>query len=105
PPSNTVQEIRMGVGATIKGRVVKEGQALADMRVGVVGQNRNSETFEGNYETTSDSEGRFEFKHVPPSTQWYLYGVMNSFKKHGALRPTPVGSGGHGETLNVPGLP
>jgi hypothetical protein len=104
PPSNTVQEIRMGVGATIKGRVVKEGQALADMRVGLVAQNRNSETFEGNYETTSDSEGRFEFKHVPPSTQWYLYGVMNSFKKHGALRPTPVGSGGHGETLNVPDL-
>jgi hypothetical protein len=104
PPSNGVQEIRMGVGATIKGRVVKEGQPLADMRIGLVAQDRNSEIFQGNYETKSDSEGRFEFKHVPPSTQWYLYGVMNSFKKHGAVRPTPVGSEGHGGTLTVPDL-
>ena len=104
PPSNGVQEIRMGVGAMIKGRVVKEGQPLADMRIGLVAQNRNSEIFQGNFETTSDAEGRFEFKNVPPSTQWYLYGVMNSFKKHGAVRPTPVGSGSHGETLSVPDL-
>jgi len=68
----------------------------------LVAQNRNSETFQGNYETTSDSEGRFEFKHVPPFTQWYLYGLMSSFKKHGAVRPIPVRSGGHGETFSVP---
>ena len=101
PPSNSVQEIRMGVGATIRGRVVKEGQPLADRRIGLVAQDRNSEIFQGNYETTSDSEGRFEFRHVPPSTQWYLYGVMSSFKKHGAVRPIPVGSGRHGETDSV----
>jgi hypothetical protein len=104
PPSNAVQEIRLGVGATIAGRVVKEGQPLGHMRIGLVAQDRNSEVFQGNYETRTDAEGRFEFEQVPPATQWFLYGVMSSFKKHGAVRATPVGSGAHGEVVNVSDL-
>jgi len=104
PPSNGVQEIRLGVGAIIKGRAVKDGKALPDMGIGLAAQNRNSEVFQGNYETRTDAEGNFEFQHVPPSTQWYLYGKMNSFKKYGAIRPTPVGSGGHGESSTISDL-
>jgi uncharacterized GH25 family protein len=104
-PSNSVQEIKMGVGARIKGRVVKDGAPMPHMRVGIVARDRNSEIFQGNYETTTDANGVFEFKHLPAKTQWFIYGLMNSFKIHGSLRPRPVRTSDHGEVDDVGELP
>jgi protocatechuate 3,4-dioxygenase beta subunit len=103
--SNGVQEIKMGIGARIKGRVVKDGKPLPNMRLGIAAQERNSEVFQGHYETSADANGVFELKYLPPKTAWYLYGLMSSFKEHGSLRPRPVKSSDHGEVDDLGDLP
>jgi hypothetical protein len=108
--TNPLTLIELGVGAVARGRVLKDGKPLTGVRVGVSGKERNSEVYAGHYETTTGSDGTFAFLHLPPNTAWYFYGLMGSFKPHGALAPTLVQTSSNGETTDlgdqdvVPGL-
>ncbi|MSU57448.1 MAG: carboxypeptidase regulatory-like domain-containing protein [Pedosphaera sp.] len=99
--TNAVQTIQLGVGAIVRGRVLKNGAPLGGVGVGVAGANRSSETFAGHFETKTDSNGVFAFEHLPPDTAWYFYGLASSFKGQGALSPIPVNSLKHGETTDL----
>ncbi len=101
PATNGVQTVELGAGAILQGRVLKEGKPLAGVRVGVSGSERSSEVYAGHYETGTDQDGVFTFKQIPPDTSWYLYGIMDSFKAHGALVSRLVKSSDHGETNNL----
>ncbi len=99
--TNDVTTIELGVGAVVRGRVLKDGKPLAGVRVGVSGKDRSSEVFAGHHETTAAGDGTFAFNHLPPNTAWYFYGLMASLKQHGAIPPTLVQSSDHGETTDV----
>jgi len=101
PASNAVQTVKLGVGASVTGRVLHDGKPLAKVRVGVSGRDRNSEVYAGHYETGTDDSGRFTFQHLPPTTDWHLYGMIKSFKSYGSLSPRPIKSSNHGETTDV----
>jgi hypothetical protein len=96
--SNDVQTIEMGVGAVIRGRVVKDGKPLATMRVGLVGAGHTPDSFDGTFSAETDTNGVFAFHHLPPDTGWELFGRMDSFRKYGSLPSRLVQSDGHGET-------
>jgi len=103
PATNTVQVVKLGVGGSLTGRVTKDGQPLANVMVGFSGTDRNSMVYAGNYETATDDAGRFQFRSLPPSTSWQLYGLIYSMKPHGAV-PPPGGvtmTRGHGTTNDV----
>ncbi|HEX3718192.1 MAG TPA: carboxypeptidase-like regulatory domain-containing protein [Verrucomicrobiae bacterium] len=85
PVSNVVQTIQLGVGATLIGRVVTDGQPMADVRVGISGWDRNSEVYAGHYDTPTKPNGTFEFDHLPPNVSWTIYGLIASFTNHTAL--------------------
>lgn len=110
PASNAVQEVRMGMGSRLKGRVLKDDKPLAGLQIGVSGQDRNSEVYAGNYEATTDANGVFEFKQLPPDASWWLSGTMRSLKPYGSVRPRPVRTGDHesvtdaGDLHVMPGL-
>ena len=99
--TNDATTIELGVGAVVRGRVLKDGKPLAGARVGVSGKDRSSEVFAGHYETTAAGDGTFAFNHLPPNTAWYFYGLMASLKQHGAIPPTLVQSSDHGETTDL----
>jgi len=101
PASNQVQVIHLGPGATLAGRIVIRNQPLAGVRVGVCNEDRASERFAGHFETTTDQEGRFEFRHLPTDTSWYAYGLIDSLKSHGSVAPRLVRTGGDGETRDL----
>jgi protocatechuate 3,4-dioxygenase beta subunit len=105
PVTNTLQTINMGVGGAIKGRVMKDGQPFSGARIGFVGANRSSEVFAGHFDTVSDPEGIFVMEHLPTNTAWFVYGVFASLKSHGAVKPIPAATKGHGETNDIGDVP
>ena len=99
--TNNWQTIKLGEGATLRGRVVKNGEPLAGVRVGVAGADRNSEVYVGHYETRTRDDGTFAFAHLPRHQRWYFYGIMSSLKTHGAIAPRAVSSGANGTTNDL----
>jgi len=108
--TTTVQTVAVSAGSTLRGRVLKEGQPLAGVRVGVSGSNRSLEVYAGQYEARTGSDGVFAFEHLPPNIAWSFYGMTDSLKSYGALPPRIAQSAGEGETNDlgdltvVPGL-
>jgi uncharacterized GH25 family protein len=95
------QTVTLDVGGQVRGRVMLDGRPLTNVQVGVAGVERSSEVFAGHYKATTDANGEFVFQHLPSSTSWWLYGVMDSLKQHGAIRPRQVTSGTVGSTNDV----
>jgi uncharacterized GH25 family protein len=108
--TNVPQEVDMDAGATLRGRVLKDGKPLDHVTVGVAGANRNSDIFAGDYTAQTDTNGAFVFEHLPAGTSWDLYGVMNSTRKYGTVPSRLAQTGAVGETTDagdlnvVPGL-
>jgi protocatechuate 3,4-dioxygenase beta subunit len=93
--------IHLGVGVTVSGRVVKDGKPLPGLTLGMVQKSRNSETFVGEFQFATDADGWFHFVNIPPGDDFYLYGIMDSFKAHGALAARPVTTAEHGSTIEL----
>ena len=74
--SEKTHELKMTEGATLSGRIVKEGKPIAGVAVGLVSVDR-SENFTGNYDIYTDSEGMFHFFNVPPYHMYYIYSLMD----------------------------
>ena len=100
-PTNGVNEIPLGVGAALRGRVLKDGMPLAGVKVGVCGKERSSDLFPGHYEARTGSDGAFVFNHLPPNTAWYFSGLLNSLKPYGSLPPVLAQTGNHGEAADI----
>ena len=84
-PSGTSYELRLTEGATVTGRVLREGQPAPDVTVGLVPVDR-SDSSTGHLEAVTGQDGRFTFFNVPPYQSCVVYGVMDSLQKLGALR-------------------
>lgn len=102
--SNTLQTLTLDVGATVRGRVVKNGQPVTNATIGMSGVDRNSEVFVGGFTATTDTNGVFEFERLPARKSFWLFGKMDSLKKHGAIRPRQMLTAAPGETNEVDDL-
>jgi protocatechuate 3,4-dioxygenase beta subunit len=98
--SNVVQTVAIDAGARLHGRVLKDGQPLRHVTIGVSGVERNSEVYVGNFTATTDTNGVYEFEHLPARKSFWLYGTMDSLKAHGAIRPRQILSAAVGESTN-----
>jgi hypothetical protein len=99
--TNQVTTIQMGPGFVLRGRLLKDGQPLASVRVGICGTPRWSEVFAGHFETSTSNNGEFAFDHIATNTDWFFYGEIASLKQCGALGPRPFHSSDHGETNDL----
>jgi hypothetical protein len=88
-------------GATVTGRVVKNGKPLAGVSVGMAGSDRSAENFTGNFDVGTDIEGRFGFVNLPPNVDYFIYGLMSTLKSYGAIPIRKVHAGDDGATLDV----
>jgi peroxiredoxin/protocatechuate 3,4-dioxygenase beta subunit len=96
-----VHELKLAAGASIKGRVLKEGKPLAGVEIGVSGTERRSESYVGNYSVATDAEGRFLFVNLPAQTSYQLYGLMKSLRAHGSIPAQVVRTGNDGDTFHA----
>jgi hypothetical protein len=80
-------------GVTVTGRLVKDGKPLPGAAVGLVQQDRNTETFVGEYRAATDAKGVFRIPNVPPEDVFVIYGLMDSLKSDGAVPAQPLRTG------------
>jgi hypothetical protein len=89
PLDGTRKDLALAKGAALKGRVLKDGKPVSGIAIGVAGTDRSAGKFVGDFAVQTDSEGVFEFSHLPASDEYALYGVMDSLHGIGAL-PTRI---------------
>ncbi len=77
-------DLHLGRGATVTGRLAKDGAGVGGVRVGLVQMDRQPEVFTGAAEIGTDAEGRFTFPNVGPEGQYCVYAIMDSLKGAGA---------------------
>ncbi len=94
-------ELRLPVGVTVSGRLLKDGKPLAGVGVGLVQTDRNVETFVGEYRAGTDNDGVFSIPNVAPGQAMVLYGLMDGLKGHGAVAARPVTTGASRSELKV----
>jgi Carboxypeptidase regulatory-like domain len=101
PPTDRIRELRLGVGATVSGRIIRDHKPLPGIVVGLVQQSRSARTFLGPAQIATDANGRFLFSNVGPNDQYYLYGIMESLKPFGSVPAVPLNVGGDEITLDA----
>jgi hypothetical protein len=98
-PSKVPHRLKLTRGATVSGRLVRNGKPVSDALVGLVQVNRGMGSFLGPMEIGTDREGRFTFLNVASDEDYYVYGHMSSLKDHGAVPARAVRVGTDGTTV------
>ena len=79
-PEANPQRIRMTAGATLTGRLLRDGKPVSGVAVGIAQTSRNADTFLGDMTIGTQPDGRFTFMNVFPDENYFAYGLMESFK-------------------------
>jgi hypothetical protein len=95
-PESNPQTLKMTPGATVTGRVVRDGKPVVGCEVGMVQVSRSSDGFLGETAVGTDSEGRFTFLNVHPDENYFVYTILSSMKDGGAAESKKVRVGGEG---------
>ena len=104
-PEANPQTIKMTAGSTLTGRLIRDGKPYSGAAVGLVQVNRNSETFLGDTAIGTDEKGRFTFLNAHPDEDYFVYGLMASFKDGDAVAAHRLRAGGEGTTTDAGDLP
>jgi hypothetical protein len=96
-----VASLRMTAGVTVKGRVLDGGKPVGAVAMGMVSEDRRSESFLGDYEVSTEPDGRFTFRNMPPAIEFVVYGKMESFGARGVPATLLRTTGDDGSTLDL----
>lgn len=69
-------EIAVGKGASIRGRLVFQGQPVAGIKLGLVQEDRGMRSITTPLEIATDAEGIFSFDHLPPDREYTIYTLL-----------------------------
>lgn len=95
-PGGPEQEFVLAEGASITGRVVREGRPVPDVVVGAVSADRRYQTQTGGHEVATGPDGRFLLVNLAPNLEYHVYGRLFSLTNLGVLpirRGNPGGDG------------
>ncbi len=97
----TIQEIKMTDGCTVKGRLARDGTAVKGAVIGVAQTDRGVGEFLGEYTTGLREDGGFEICNLPPNTEYYVYGKMESLQGQGAVSVRAFCTGEDGSAVDL----
>ena len=100
-PGQKRHELFVTEGANLSGRVLRDGKPLKEVSVGVVSVDRTMGNFTGDFEIGTAADGKFLFLNLPPERDYYVYGMMNSFKEIGAVPVRKIRVKGDGSMNDV----
>lgn len=98
PPAAEPRDIKLSVGATITGRVVRDGKPVSSARVALIQTNRFSRDWLGPEEIGTDEQGRFLLLAVKPDEEYVLHGFMADGP---SFQTRPVKSGAVSSTVDA----
>lgn len=75
--------LTVGEGATIKGRLVRDGKPVANAEIGLATHSRISGTVLPEMRIGTNADGTFSLTNVPAGRIYYLYGKMESLAPRG----------------------
>ncbi len=101
PTGGQVNDLRLGPGRAIKGRIVHDGQPVNGAVVGAAQVSRSAESFVGERTTESDADGRFLLLNLPPDETLVVYGKVESLAKRGALAEREAPGAAEGRVLDL----
>ena len=104
-PEANPHTIKMTPGATLTGRLLREGKPVASASVGLVQVSRGAQTFLGVASIGTDEQGKFTFLNVHPDEDYFVYGIMGSIKDGGAAAARRIHAGPDGATTDLGDLP
>ena len=106
PASATPITVRMRHGATVTGRLVRDGKPLAGVGVGLVQAVRAAQFMAyGHDEIATDERGVFTFPNVTPGEDYFVHGKMASLGALGVLDTGRVRVQGDESLIKVGDLP
>jgi hypothetical protein len=85
PTGAQENELRLGAGRSVKGRVVQDGRLVSGAVIGTAQVSRNAETFIGERTAETDANGRFLFLNLPPGEPLVVYGKLEGLGGRGAI--------------------
>lgn len=88
-------------GVSVIGTVVKGGEPVPGVKVGISDTDRYSKIFTVDLNATTDEKGRFRIATVSPKRDYYLFGFMHSFADKGALPSRRITAGADGSVLDL----
>nr|AHZ45657.1 peptidase M56 [uncultured bacterium] len=94
-------DLTLVTGASVTGRLLKDGKPLAGVAVGLAQKSRDPFTFVGDFQAATDEMGVFRIPHVLPRVEYFLYGKMDSLRAHGAIAVKEVRTGASGAEVDV----
>ncbi|MEM0925521.1 MAG: hypothetical protein AAGJ83_05745, partial [Planctomycetota bacterium] len=66
-------EVRLGSGASLRGRLIYEGKGVPNVEVGLVQKDRTMGNIVTPQEVFTDASGEFQFQQLPPNLDYTLY--------------------------------
>lgn len=93
--------IRLNDGATVTGRLVKNGEPLEGVGMTLSGKNRGAGEFAGYYDAVTDSKGRFNFFSIPAVGDFVISAKMEAVGKHGATVARTIRLSKNGEIVSA----
>jgi hypothetical protein len=88
-------------GATIRGRLLKDGKPQAGVELGLATVRREMGSSYPEERVSTDEKGRFLFTNVPPARVWDLYARMESLEGRGAMAPLQCATERDGQDVDV----
>lgn len=105
PRSTEVATIKLGVGAVVTGRLVKDGQPVPEVKLVLHEDDRVWQGYRDpnnwRFEAVTDHEGGFRFERLPVNAPWRFHGVIDSLGRRGALPSRSVHTSSHGTVLEL----
>ena len=97
----TQAKLELGPGATVRGRLLRNGSPVSGTAMGLVQADRVSPGFAGEFTIATDAEGRFAFLNVIPDANWFVYAKMGALGTGGAVCAVEARSPGHDGDLDL----
>ena len=96
-----IHELKLTEGAAVRGRLVKDGQPVAGVEIGVSGAERRAEIYVGDFAVGTDKDGGFFLANLPPNRDYFVCAKMNSLADQGAVAARRVRLNDDGSVLEV----
>ena len=98
---NSVQDLYLDHGATVTGRLIKDGKPVPNIQVGIAQVSRSCDTFIDEIIATTDQEGRFALKDVAAYDSYEIHGKRDSLESLGVTGIKLVKTGAPDSTISV----
>ncbi len=100
--TNDVEQVlKLGVGATVTGRIVRQGKTVPNIAVHLCSFDGQIDTYLGDFRTVTDDEGRFYFQNMPAYHVMKFYCAAKALSDQGSIIPRKVRVGGDGTTKDL----